>query len=126
MLSGKRVVRVVEAVEKNTYSGLFKSTMQTSELQSHKIEIEIAHQCKNIMQNGEVQCSKIETETERQCSVTKMQHLRGEVQCLKIETEIEHLNSDTKKTLEMIYIQISISIYFTFHRSITGSKTTWI
>jgi DNA mismatch repair ATPase MutL len=87
----------VEVVEKNTCPGLCKNTMQTSELQSPKIEIDITHQGKNIMQTSEVQCSKIENDTGRQCSVIKMQHLQGEVQCLKIETEMDHLNSDTKK-----------------------------
>ena len=49
--------------------------MQTSELQSPKIEIDITHQGKNITQTGEVQCSKIENDTGCQCSVTKLQPL---------------------------------------------------
>ena len=83
--------------------------MQTSELQSPKIEIDITYQGKNITQTGEVQCSKIENNMGRQCSDTKLQHLRGEAQCLKTETEMDHLNSDRKNnTLEMIHVQTKI------------------
>jgi hypothetical protein len=71
----------VEVVEKSICPGLCKNTMQTSELQSPKIEIDITHQGKNIMQTGEVQCSKIENDRGRQCSATKLQHLRSEAQC---------------------------------------------
>jgi hypothetical protein len=107
--SGKRTVKAVEVVEKNICPGLCKNTMQTSELQSPKIETDITHQGKNITQTGEVQCSKIENDTGHKCSATTLQHLRGEVQCLKIETEMDHLNSNTKNsTLEMIYVLIKI------------------
>jgi hypothetical protein len=97
----------VEVVEKNTCPGVCKNTMQTSKLQSPKIETDITHQGKNITQTGEVQCSKIENDTGRQCSVTKLQHLQDEEQCLKIETEMDHLNDTKKKnnTLETIHVQ---------------------
>jgi hypothetical protein len=62
-------------VEKNICPGWCKNTMQTSELQSPKIEIDITHQGKNITQTGEVQCSKIENDMGCQCSVTKLQPL---------------------------------------------------
>jgi hypothetical protein len=45
---------VVDEVDKNTYLGSCKNTMQTSESQSPKIETEITHQCKNIMQTSKM------------------------------------------------------------------------